>query len=32
MDNSGAWIRLLVVFDVIFFTAAVLAFPHVIED
>jgi heme exporter protein B len=32
MGNSGEWIRLLIVFDVIFFTAAVLAFPHVIED
>lgn len=32
MGNSGTWIRLLVVFDVIFFTAAYLAFPHVIEE
>jgi heme exporter protein B len=32
MGQSGAWIRLLVVFDVIFFLAALFAFEHVIED
>jgi heme exporter protein B len=32
MNRSGAWIRLLIVFDVIFFTAAYLAFSHVIEE
>jgi heme exporter protein B len=32
MGRSGAWIRLLVVFDVIFFTASYLAFSHVIEE
>lgn len=31
MGQSGAWIRLLVVFDVIFFVAAYFAFDHVIE-
>jgi heme exporter protein B len=32
MDQSGAWIRLLVVYDVIFFLGALFAFEHVIED
>lgn len=32
MGQAGAWIRLLVVFDVIFFVAAFLAFDHVIEE
>ncbi|HKG94624.1 MAG TPA: heme exporter protein CcmB [Gemmatimonadaceae bacterium] len=31
MGDAGAWLRLLVVFDVIFFVAAVLAFPYVVE-
>jgi heme exporter protein B len=29
---SGSWIRLLVIFDVIFFVGALFAFEHVIED
>lgn len=32
MGQSGAWIRLIVVFDVIFLVAAFFAFEHVIED
>ena len=32
MDEAGTWIRLLVVFDVIFFIGAFYAFEHVIED
>jgi heme exporter protein B len=32
MGNSGGWLRLLVVFDVIFIVASVLAFEHVIEE
>ena len=32
MGQAGAWLRLLIVFDVIFFTAAYLAFAHVIEE
>jgi heme exporter protein B len=32
MGQSGAWIRLLVVFDVIFFLGALYAFEYVIED
>lgn len=32
MGDSGAWMRLLVVFDVIFFLASLLAFEYVIED
>lgn len=32
MGQSGAWIRLLVVFDVIFLVASFFAFEHVIED
>ncbi|MGH7575860.1 MAG: heme exporter protein CcmB [Longimicrobiales bacterium] len=32
MGQSGAWIRLLVVFDVIFGVAAFFAFEHVIEE
>lgn len=32
MSSPGAWIRLLVVYDVIFFVAALFAFEHVIED
>ncbi|HEX9563104.1 MAG TPA: heme exporter protein CcmB [Gemmatimonadaceae bacterium] len=31
MREAGAWIRLLVAFDVIFITASFLAFEHVIE-
>lgn len=32
MEESGSWIRLLVVFDVIFFVAALHAFEHIIEE
>lgn len=32
MGDSGAWIRLLVVFDVIFFLASRFAFEYVIEE
>ena len=32
MDLSGAWLRLLIVYDVIFFIGALFAFEHVIED
>ncbi len=32
MGNMGGWIKLLVVFDVIFLLAALLAFQHVIEE
>jgi heme exporter protein B len=32
MGSTAAWIRLLVVFDVIFFVAALFAFEHIIED
>jgi heme exporter protein B len=32
MDQGGSWIRMLVVFDVIFFVGALYAFEHVIED
>ncbi len=32
MGEAGAWIRLLVVFDLVFFIACVLAFEHVIEE
>lgn len=32
MGQSGAWIRLLAVFDVIFVVASFFAFEHVIED
>jgi heme exporter protein B len=32
MDEAGTWIRLLIVFDVIFFIGALYAFEHVIED
>ncbi|MGH7506418.1 MAG: heme exporter protein CcmB [Longimicrobiales bacterium] len=32
MGRAGAWIRLLIVFDVIFFSAAFLAFDYVIEE
>jgi heme exporter protein B len=32
MGQTGAWIRLLIVYDVIFFLAALFAFEHVIED
>jgi heme exporter protein B len=32
MGNAGAWIRLLFVFDVIFFVASIFAFEHVIEE
>jgi heme exporter protein B len=32
MSDAGAWVRLIVVFDVVFFVAAYLAFEHVIEE
>ena len=32
MGSTASWLRLLVVFDVIFFVAALFAFEHVIED
>ena len=32
MGTSGAWLRLLVVFDVVFLVAALFAFDHVIEE
>ena len=32
MGYGGAWIRMLLAFDLIFFTAALWAFPHVIGD
>jgi heme exporter protein B len=32
MDQTGSWIRMLVVFDVIFFVGALYAFEHVIGD
>jgi heme exporter protein B len=32
MGNVGGWVRLLVVFDVIFVAASVVAFEYVIED
>lgn len=32
MDLSGAWLSVLVVFDIVFFTAALFAFEYVIED
>ncbi len=32
MGDAGAWLRLLVVFDAIFFTASLLAFEHVIDE
>jgi heme exporter protein B len=32
MSDAGAWIRPIVVFDVVFFVAAFLAFEHVIEE
>lgn len=32
MENSGTWIRLLIVFDAIFLVACVLAFDYVIEE
>ncbi len=31
MHEAGAWIRLLLIFDVVFFVATFLAFDHVIE-
>jgi heme exporter protein B len=31
MHESGAWIRLLAIFDIVFFVATFLAFDHVIE-
>ncbi len=32
MGDAGSWMRLLAVFDAIFFVASVLAFEHVIEE
>jgi heme exporter protein B len=31
MDEAGAWIRLLIAYDIIFVAATLLAFEHVIE-
>jgi heme exporter protein B len=32
MGDAGSWIRLLIVFDLIFLVASLLAFEHVIEE
>ena len=32
MDQLDAWLRLLILFDVIFFVSALFAFEHIIED
>jgi heme exporter protein B len=32
MGDAGSWIRLLIIFDVIFGIAALFAFEHVIEE
>jgi heme exporter protein B len=32
MGEAGTWIRLLIIYDVIFFIGALFAFEHVIED
>jgi heme exporter protein B len=32
VSDLGAWIRLLALFDVIFFVSALFAFEHIIED
>ena len=32
MGDSGAWMRLLAAFDLIFFVAALLAFEYILED
>jgi heme exporter protein B len=32
MSDAGSWVRLLVVFDIVFLVAACLAFEHVIEE
>ncbi|MGH7463810.1 MAG: heme exporter protein CcmB, partial [Longimicrobiales bacterium] len=32
MDLSGAWLSVLVVFDIVFFVGALFAFEHVIEE
>jgi heme exporter protein B len=32
MDLSGSWLRVLVVFDIVFFVGALFAFEHVIGD
>lgn len=32
MGDAGSWLRLLIVFDVIFFVASIFAFEHVIEE
>jgi heme exporter protein B len=32
MGLSGSWLRVLVVFDIVFFVGALFAFEHVIED
>jgi hypothetical protein len=32
MGSTAGWVRLLIVFDVIFFVAALFAFEYVIED
>lgn len=32
MDSSGDWLKVLVVFDIVFFVGALFAFEHIIED
>jgi heme exporter protein B len=32
MDLSGDWLKVLVVFDIVFFVGALFAFEHIIED
>ena len=32
MDASGGWLKVLVVFDIVFFVGALFAFEHIIED
>lgn len=32
MGEAGVWVRLLIIFDIVFFIACVLAFEHVIEE
>jgi heme exporter protein B len=32
MGDAGTWVRLLIVYDLIFFVAALFAFEYVIED
>jgi heme exporter protein B len=32
MDASGGWLKVLIVFDIVFFVGALFAFEHIIED